>query len=156
MPINEIMGMVLRCIGFSCIVYVLFNSSGVSTTELSCHPNPAALCDSSILLCECFGVGMNVKWTTSKTDVFAPPVGKKFSGELDHVGESRLKDGFILTFTNDDEDNFTSILQVNATNVNGIQVNCTVGMGETKFVTPRLAGTCKLHVYRILGIYMYM
>ena len=83
-----------------------------------------------------------MKWTTNKTDVFAPPVGEKFSRTIkDNVGQTRRQQGFNLTFTNDNGSNLTSILQVKATDVVGVQVNCTVGMGETKSVTPWLAGT---------------
>ena len=71
--------------------------------------------------------------------MFDSPDGTTFIIGLDVVNSNRSANGFLLTFLNDSVDNLTTILQVSATDVAGVQVSCFIG-GVTYSTTPDLAG----------------
>ena len=128
---------VLHCIFIAVYRYL------VIATDITCNPNATAeLCPNTTLFCICAGTGTAVRWTTNKTGVFDPPTGVTFSADLDDVGTNRTEGGFTVVLVNKSMSNFTSSLQVNGSDVVGVQVSCSIG-GVTDIITPQLAGTFK-------------
>ena len=68
-------------------------------------------------------------------------VGTTFSSGADPVGATNNQGGFSATLVNNSMTNFTTTLQVNAMDVNGVQVDCTIGgVSTTNTTIPRIAG----------------
>ena len=115
----------------------------VIATELTCNPNATAeLCPNITLFCSCAGTGNAMRWTTNKTGVFVPPIGATFIADFDNVGDSHTQGGFTVVLVNKTMNNFISTLQVNTSDVVGVQVSCSIG-GVTDIITPQLAGDFK-------------
>ena len=142
-PTTEIMHAQVSLVGnFMLHLIVLLNFMySVNATDLQCDPD-ASLCPDSTLLCTCSGTGTVVRWTTNKAGAFDSPDGATFISGLDVVNSTRSANGFLLTFLNNSVDNLTTILQVSATEVAGVQVSCLIG-GVTYSTTPDLAGEFK-------------
>ena len=132
--------------------HFIIHDTGISATELTCNPDPAALCPNTTLLCTCTGTGNLVRWVTNKTGVFNDLVGATFVSSASPVGSINNQGGFNTTFVNDSVNNLTTTLQVNAVDVNGVRVDCSIGSAGGSSITnttiPRIAGklTYSIHI----------
>ena len=118
----------------------------VIATKISCSPDATAeLCPITTLFCTSAGTGTAARWTTNKTGVFVPPTGVTLSADFDNVGDSHTQERFTVMLVNKTMSNFISTLQVDSSDVNGVQVSCLIG-GETDTITPQLAGDFKKYI----------
>ena len=126
----------------------------VIATEITCSPNATAeLCPNTTLLCTCAGTGTAVRWTTNKTGVFVPPTGVSLVADFDNVGDSHTQGGFTVVLVNKTMNNFISTLQVDSSDVNGVQVSCSIG-GVSDIITPQLAGELSKYKYFCLSAHV--
>ena len=86
-----------------------------------------------------------MRWTTNKTGVFEPPTGVTVSADFDNVGDSHTQGRFTVMLVNKTMSNFITTLQVNSSDVNGVQLSCLIG-GVTDIITPQLAGDFKRYI----------
>ena len=96
-----------------------------------------------------------MRWTTNKTGVFPPPTGVTLVADFDNVGDSHTQGGFTAVLVNKTMNNFISTLQVDSSDVNGVQVSCSIG-GVTDIITPQLAGKVSVKVHVSVAWYMYV
>ena len=123
------------------------NTEGLEAATITCNlTSIAELCPNTTLFCTCAGTGTAVRWTTDKTGVFVPPTGVTLVADFDNIGDSHTQGGFTVVLVNKTMSNFISTLQVDSSDVVGVQVSCSIG-GVTDIITPQLAGKVSIKVH---------
>ena len=112
-----------------------------ATVLLTCSKDLTQLCPRDILVCNCTGTGVALRWTSNHAGVFEPPTGFTFSQD-NGVGFNQTKLGFTAIATSVEPGNLMGTLSFSAASVfEGIQVICSSG-GENavNFITASSAG----------------